>query len=66
MEVKYPDVAVQLVGQDGNAFGIIGRCVQAARRAEVPKDEIEDFCLEAMSGDYDKLLQTCMRWFDVH
>ncbi len=27
-EVKYPDVEVQLVGLNGNAYAIIGRCVQ--------------------------------------
>ena len=64
-EVRYPDVEVQLVGTGGNAFAIIGRCVKAARQADVPADEIEKFKQEAMSGDYDHLLQTTMRWFDV-
>ena len=66
MEVRYPDVAVQLVGEDANAFAIIGRCVQAAKRAGVPPAEIDAFKVEAASGDYDNVLQTCMRWFDVH
>lgn len=66
MEVRYPDVEVRIVGEDGNAFAIIGRCVQAARRGGVPPEEIHKFCAEAMSGDYNEVLQTCMRWFDVH
>ncbi len=65
-EVKYPDVEVQLVGLNGNAYAIIGRCVQAARAHNVPKEEIEKFKQEATSGNYDHLLQTCMKWFDVH
>jgi hypothetical protein len=28
-------------------------------------NEIEIFIEEAKSGDYDHLLQTCMKWFDV-
>jgi hypothetical protein len=65
MEIKYPEVKVQLTGENGNAFAIIGACVRAARKAKLPKEKIDEFQKEAMSGDYDNLLQTCMRWFDV-
>lgn len=64
MEPKYPDVAVQLSGEDGNAFAIMGRCTKAARRAGVEKPDLDQFREECMSGDYDHLLQTCMKWFD--
>ena len=64
-EVKYPDITVELVGQDGNAFAILGSVSQALRRADVSKAEIKEFTDEATSGDYDHLLQTCMRWVDV-
>ena len=60
MEVKYPDVVVQLVGEDGNAFAIIARCVQAARRGGLAPEQIEAFKTEAAGGDYEHLLQTCM------
>ena len=63
--VKYPEVQVQLVGNDGNAFAILGNCQQAARRAGLTKDQIDEFMNEAMSGDYDHLLQTCMKYFEV-
>ena len=66
MEVRYPHVEVQLVGHDGNGFAVIGRCIQAARRHGVPKEKIDEFRVEAMSGDYNHLLQTCMEWWDVH
>lgn len=64
-EVKYPDVEVQLSGEDGNAFAIIGRVSSALRRARVPSKEISEFTDEAMSGDYDNVLQTCMKWVTV-
>lgn len=62
---KYPNVTVTLTGTDGNAFFIIGRVGKAMRNAGVPNDEIEAFRAEAMSGDYDNVLQTCMRWVEV-
>lgn len=62
MEVKYPDIEVELVGRDGNAMAILGRVTQAMRRAGVPKPEVDAFFEEATSRDYDHLLQTCMRW----
>lgn len=66
MEVKHPQIKVQLVGGDGNAFFILGRCQQAARRANLPPEEIKAFMAEASAGDYNHLLATCMRWFDCY
>jgi hypothetical protein len=60
--IKYPNVKVQLVGEDGNAFSILGRVSKAMRRAGLPKTEIDAFFAEAKSGDYDNLLATCMKW----
>jgi hypothetical protein len=62
---KYPDVRVKLVGGDGNAFAVIGSVVRAMRTAKLPDDEIKRFQSEAMSGDYEHLLQTCMQWVEV-
>ena len=61
-EPRYPDVHVQLSGEDGNAFFIIGRVRKALRQAGVSQAECDQFSNEAMSGDYDNVLQTCMRW----
>ena len=63
--VRYPDVEVQLTGADGNAFMIIGRVQKALRRANVSDEERERYTSEAMSGDYDNLLATTMRWVSV-
>lgn len=65
MEPKYPNITVQLVGQDGNAFAIIGRVQRALRDADVDPAEVSAFAAEATSGDYDNLLATTMRWVDV-
>ncbi len=65
MTPKYPNVTVRLVGEDGNAFFIIGRVGAALRKAGVPNEEIEAFRREAMSGDYDNVLATCLRWVEV-
>ena len=65
MSIKYPDVHVQLVGNDGNAFSILGNVSREMRRGGVPREEIDAFMDEAMSGDYDHLLRTCMEWVDV-
>ena len=62
---KYPDITVQLSGRDGNAFAIIGRVSQALRRNKIDNTTIEQFQQEATSGDYDNVLQTCMKWVDV-
>jgi hypothetical protein len=61
---RYPGVQVQLSGEDGNAFAILGRTAAALRAAGVPQEEVEEFFAEATSGDYDHLLQTTMAWVD--
>jgi hypothetical protein len=58
---------VELSGHDGNVYMIIGRCREAARRAD-PKwtqEQIKDLSAEMMSGDYDHALQTAMANFEV-
>lgn len=62
---KYPNVHVELVGKDGNAFMILGLCQRAAKKAGLEKSEIDAFMQEAQSGDYNHLLSTCMEWFDI-
>lgn len=62
---KYPEVEVQLTGQDGNGFFIISRVRMALRGHGVSRQEQEDFFNEAMAGDYDHLLSTCMKWVTV-
>ena len=64
-EVKYPKVKVKLVGKDGNSFSIIARVAEAMKKKKVPDEEISAFRKEAMSGNYNHLLRTCMEWVTV-
>jgi hypothetical protein len=61
-QVKYPNIKVRLTGQDGNAFAILARVKTAMRKHDVPASEMSQFMKEATSGDYNKLLCTCMDW----
>ncbi len=56
---------LELVGQDGNAFNVLGLARQAARNAGWSKEKIDAFLNEAMSGDYNHLLAICMDNFEV-
>lgn len=60
-----PKPKVNLSGEDGNAFAILGRCSRAARHAGKPAAWVDRFMTEAKSGDYDHLLQTAFRFFEV-
>lgn len=64
MEPKF-DIEVELVGQDGNAFMIMGRVASALKRAGATHDEVEAYYNEATAGDYDHLLRTTMEWVHV-
>ena len=71
---KYPDIEVQLTGEDGNGFFIAARVRTAIRnhlfrvdgwdRSEA-SDEALSFFNEALSGNYEHLLDTCQRWVTV-
>ena len=65
MEPKYPNVSVQLSGEDGNAFAVLSRVKTAMRKAKGSQQDQEAFMKEAMSGDYDALLRTCMKYVSV-
>jgi len=62
---KYPEINVQLSGQDGNAFAVMGAVSNALRKGGVPREEINEYTTQSMSGDYDNLLRTAMDWVTV-
>lgn len=62
---KYPHIKVKLVGEDGNAFNLIGLVTNGLRSGGVSKADREAFIDEAMAGDYDHLLRTCITWVKV-
>lgn len=55
----------KMAGEDGNAFFILGRFRQEAKKAGWTKEEIKAALDEAMSGDYDHLLQTMLKYTDA-
>ena len=63
-EVRFPDVKVKLVGEDGNAFAILGRVAQALRKAG-HGEYVSEFRKEATAGDYDHLLAVACKWVNV-
>lgn len=56
---------LRLIGHDGNAFAIMGRAINALRRAGCSNETITAYRMEAASGDYDHLLATTMKYCDV-
>ena len=61
---KY-DIDVQLTGNDGNAFAIMGAVQRALRQAGASKEELDLYYQESTSGDYDNLLRTACAWVNV-
>lgn len=56
---------VVLVGEDGNAFAIMGRCKVAAKEAGWTTEEWKAVFDEMMDGDYNHLLNTVREHFEV-
>lgn len=61
----YPDITVRLIGEDGNAFFVLGKVQRALKNAKVPEAEVKKFMDEATAGDYNHLLRTVMQWVEV-
>ena len=57
-------IKVKLLGKDGNAFFILGTVSRELKRAG-KKAEADEYLKEAMSGDYDHLLATTMKYVDI-
>lgn len=56
---------VQLVGEDGNVFAIIGRVAKTLKRAGQP-EKAQEFRDKAMqAGSYDEVLRLCMDYVEV-
>ena len=68
MEITTPDnlirTSVALVGEDGNAFAILGRVAKALRDAGNDESVIESYHEQATSGDYDHLLRVTLAFVD--
>lgn len=58
---KNMKVKLNLVDVDGNAFSVMGKFSQAAKRQGFSQAEIDEVLDEAMSGDYNHLLATIQK-----
>lgn len=56
---------VKLIGQDGNAFSVMGNVKRALKRAGADREYIDQYLEEAMSGDYNHLLTVSMKYVNV-
>lgn len=63
--MDYEKPTVQLTGEDGNVFAIIGRVSKALKRAGFP-DMAQEFTQKAMSAkSYDEVLCLCDDYVEV-
>ena len=63
---RYPEITVQLTGQEDNAFAIIGNVRIQLRKFGVGNEEIEEFSREAINARvYEELFHTCSKWVTV-
>lgn len=53
---------LKILGEDGNAFAILVKASRVAEQNNMDWNAIKE---EATSGDYDHLLQTMMKHFEV-
>ncbi len=55
---------VKLVGEDGNAFAILGRVRRALLDAGASAEYVERYTREATSGNYDHLLAVTLEYIE--
>lgn len=64
--VRYPGagLVLDIGGEDGNAYMIMGKTAAVLRHLNASEDAIEDYFTEATSGDYDHLLEVTAQWIE--
>ena len=67
MKMKAPRLRpeVKLIGENGNAFAVLGKVAKALRSAGADKEYIDEYLNKATAGDYDHLLGVTMEYIDV-
>ena len=56
---------IQLIGENGNAFAIMGQIKMALKNGGADQEYIDQYLKESMSGDYNNLLVTAMKYAEV-
>lgn len=65
MTPKFPEIQVQLVGNDGNSYSIMARVSSAMRRNGCSEEDVKEYLRDSKSGDRDHLLRVAMETVDV-
>ena len=65
---KYPNItiSIDLNSPDGNAFAILSTVQKALRNAGATKEELTQYSMDSMSGDYDNLIAAQYKWFNFN
>ena len=61
--MTHEKVKVALIGEDGNAFSILGRVNKALKQSGQPEAAAE-YMEKATAGDYDHLLQVTLEYVE--
>ena len=56
---------VKLIGENSNAYAIIGRVKKALKKAGADQEYIQRYVDEATSGDYNNLLLVTMKYVRI-
>lgn len=59
------NVTVKLSGNDGNAFAIMGLVRNALKKAGATKEQLDQYTMDSMSGDYQNLLRVASRYVNI-
>jgi hypothetical protein len=59
------NVTVKLSGNDGNAFAIMGSVRNALKKAGATKEQLDQYTMDSMSGDYQNLLRVASRYVNI-
>ena len=63
MKVKYPDITVNLIGENGNVFNLIRIVSKALRKNKIDSKEFQEEV--TLCGSYDEVLRVMMQWVNI-
>jgi hypothetical protein len=63
--VRHPEIRVSVVPEARSDFRIVDHVTKAMRKAGVPREEIDQFCDEAVAAAEKELLRICREWVTV-
>lgn len=64
-DLKEANISLPLTGTNGNAFSVLAKCKRSAEKFGCSKEAVDELMTEMKSGDYNHLLATATRYFDV-